>query len=153
MKTTYLVILLVVATIAGVAGFASYSLNQPGIYDEFAACLEEQGAVFYGAFWCPHCSDQKAMFGRSVKYLPYEECSNADRSMTETCQAEGIESYPTWKFANGDVITGTQSLEVLAEQTGCVLPGNEGSEESEESLEIKESTENEQAIETEEVNI
>lgn len=153
MKTTYLVILLVVATIAGVAGFASYSLNQPGIYDEFAACLEEQGAVFYGAFWCPHCTDQKAMFGRSVKYLPYEECSNPDRSMTESCQAEGIESYPTWKFANGEVVTGTQSLEFLAEQTGCVLPGNHESDVTFEAEENIESTENEQAIETEEVNI
>ena len=24
-------------------------------YDEFAMCLQEQGAMYYGAFWCPAC--------------------------------------------------------------------------------------------------
>ena len=124
MKTTYLVLLLIVATIAGVTGFAVYSLNQPGKYDEFAACLGEQGAVFYGANWCQFCTQQKAMFGRSARNLPYVECSNPDRSMTAACEAENINSYPTWKFANGNVVTGLQSLEALAAETGCVLEGS-----------------------------
>lgn len=50
----------------------------PGKYDTFAQCVKENGAVFYGAFWCPHCQNQKKMFGNSAQYLPYVECSTPD---------------------------------------------------------------------------
>ena len=49
-----------------------------GKYDTFAQCLKDQGATFYGAFWCPHCKDTKALFGSSVNLLPYVECSTPD---------------------------------------------------------------------------
>src|SRR3989344_9366604 len=46
------------------------SNQQPtvGVYDTFAQCLTEKGAIFYGTFWCPHCKDQKELFGNSIKY-------------------------------------------------------------------------------------
>ncbi|MEK7133297.1 MAG: hypothetical protein AAB771_01260, partial [Patescibacteria group bacterium] len=44
--------------------------SKPGKLDEFTQCLKDKGAVFYGAFWCPHCQNQKAMFGKSAKLLP-----------------------------------------------------------------------------------
>ncbi|MFH1400946.1 MAG: hypothetical protein ABIH41_05485, partial [Nanoarchaeota archaeon] len=34
--------------------------------DDFARCLTQSGATMYGASWCPHCNDQKEMFGSSV---------------------------------------------------------------------------------------
>src|SRR5205814_3696121 len=37
--------------------------------------LSATGAKMYGAFWCPHCQQQKELFGRSVTRLPYIECS------------------------------------------------------------------------------
>lgn len=40
-----------------------------------ASCLADKGVKFYGAYWCPHCADQKRMFGKAVKELPYEECA------------------------------------------------------------------------------
>ena len=40
-------------------------------YDGVAQCLTEKGVKFYGAFWCPHCQNQKKMFGRSARLLPY----------------------------------------------------------------------------------
>jgi hypothetical protein len=127
-STTGLVLGLIVATIAGVAGFAAYSLNQPGQYDKFAACLEEKGAVFYGSYTCQHCATQKAMFGRSAKNLPYVECNLTDEAgnsvNSPVCEAEEITSYPTWKFTDGDVVTGVQSLEFLAEKTSCELPNS-----------------------------
>ncbi|MEK6827042.1 MAG: hypothetical protein AABX99_00990, partial [Nanoarchaeota archaeon] len=52
----------------------------PGKYDQFAQCLKDKGAVFYGAFWCSHCIAQKKLFGSSAKLLPYVECSTADAS-------------------------------------------------------------------------
>lgn len=88
--------------------------------DGFAQCLEERGAVLYGTFWCPHCNDQKKMFGKSKKHLPYVECSTPDRKgQTPICQEKGVSGYPTWEFADGDRQTRVMSLEELAEKTGC----------------------------------
>ena len=85
-----------------------------------AQCLKDKGAVFYGAFWCPHCQKQKALFGDSVKYLPYVECSTPDgKNQTEVCKNNNITGYPTWKFKDGTELTGEVSFENLANKTGC----------------------------------
>ncbi len=95
----------------------------PGELDQFATCLKEKGAKFYGAFWCPHCNNQKKMFGKSAKLLPYVECSTPDASgQTEDCNKLGIESYPTWIFADGSKLNGEIPLQQLAEKTSCQLP-------------------------------
>ncbi len=85
-----------------------------------AQCLKDKGAVFYGAFWCPHCKAQKAEFGDAVPALPYVECSNPDgNSQTAICQQKGVQSYPTWIFPDGSRLTGEQTLEALAAKVGC----------------------------------
>jgi hypothetical protein len=90
--------------------------------DKFAKCLKYRGAVFYGAFWCAHCSSQKSMFGDSKKFIPYVECSTLDgQKQTQKCKDEGVTSYPTWKFADNSKQTGEISLQNLAEKTGCEL--------------------------------
>lgn len=95
----------------------------PGEYDNFAQCLKDQGAVFYGAYWCPHCKAQKQMFGSSVKLLPYVECSTLDgKGQTQECIEKKISSYPTWEFADGSRLTGEIPLKQLAEKTSCQLP-------------------------------
>lgn len=97
--------------------------NTPGQYDAFASCLKEKGAEFYGAFWCPHCRDQKSLFGKSAKHLPYIECSTPDgNSQLKVCTDKGIESYPTWIFTNGEKIQGELTFQELAEKTSCSLP-------------------------------
>jgi len=99
-----------------------YFQNRPGKYDDFAKCLKEKKAVFYGAFWCPHCQNQKRIFGASAKYLPYVECSTADgEGQLEVCQKKKITSYPTWEFADGTRITGEATIEQLAKKTGCLI--------------------------------
>lgn len=96
--------------------------NQPGKLDAFAQCLKDKGAVFYGAFWCPHCQKQKVLFGSSEKLLPYVECSTADgKSQLPVCTDKKIEGYPTWEFADGSREHGEVSLETLSQKTGCVL--------------------------------
>lgn len=90
--------------------------------DSFAECLTEKGATFYGAFWCPHCSTQKELFGDSIDKVNYVECSLPDgKGQTEVCKEAGIRSYPTWRFADGSEATGTQQLAQLAQKTGCTL--------------------------------
>lgn len=99
--------------------------GQPGKYDQFAQCLKDKGAIFYGAFWCPHCQAQKARFGTSVKFLPYVECSTPDgQGKTQVCKDAGVTSYPTWQFnaSSTDRLNGEIELATLAQKTGCVLP-------------------------------
>ena len=94
----------------------------PGNLDSFAQCLKDKGAIFYGAFWCPHCQAQKAIFGRSAEFLPYVECSTGDRTgQVQACIDKKIESYPTWEFADGSRVTGERTLDELAQKTGCTL--------------------------------
>lgn len=95
-------------------------------YDNFVTCLAEEEVKFYGAFWCPHCADQKKLFGDSEDLLPYVECDpNGKNSQASVCNDEDIKSYPTWKFSDGTVKNGVVSLEDLSELTSCPLPGEE----------------------------
>lgn len=126
--------------------------KKPGKYDDFAQCITNSGAKFYGAYWCPHCQKQKAEFGKSASKLPYIECelSNTEKkaaqsqidqavkdgrlgldqdpntigiyTRTQACTTNKIESYPTWIFADGSRVTGEQTFAELAAKTGCVAP-------------------------------
>lgn len=98
-------------------------------YGPFAQCIADSGTTFFGAFWCPHCIEQKRTFGKAHKLLPYVECSTPDKQgQTQVCLDEKIESYPTWEFADGERLTGAQSLETLSAKTGCELPDSENAE-------------------------
>lgn len=97
--------------------------GKPGELDSFAQCINDSGAKYYGAFWCPNCKNQEAMFGRSARLLPRIECSTPDgKSQLPVCQEAGIQGYPTWDFADGTRETGTIPLDRLAEATNCQLP-------------------------------
>ena len=99
-----------------------YMKTLPGKYDTLAQCLGEKSAKFYGAFWCPHCLEQKKMFGNSAKLLPYVECSEADKkTQTPICIEKEIKQYPTWILADGTRLPGEQTPQVLAEKVGCSL--------------------------------
>lgn len=94
----------------------------PGKYDELALCLADKGVIFYGAFWCPHCAEQKKIFGPSAKLLPYRECSTpSGAGQLQECKDAKIESYPTWVFPDGSRASATLSPEALAEKSGCSL--------------------------------
>ncbi len=91
--------------------------------DVFAKCLSDKKATMYGSFLCPHCDDQKKLFGSSFRYVPYIECSvRGSRQMTFPCVAAQIRYTPTWIFADGDRRTGLQPLKDLSEKSGCKLP-------------------------------
>ncbi|HEY9481145.1 MAG TPA: hypothetical protein VIR98_02870 [Candidatus Paceibacterota bacterium] len=119
MKSSWIIIGVLVAIIVG--GMIWYS-HKPSEYDTFATCIADSGATFYGAFWCPHCRAQKALFGGSAALLPYHECSTADgQGQLPECTEIGVESYPTWVFKDGTKQTGEVALEDLAKFTGCPL--------------------------------
>jgi uncharacterized membrane protein len=69
--------------------------------------LSDSGALFYGASWCPHCQEQKRLFGASAERLPYIECSPAGPNTPQapSCSSAGVKSYPTW-IINGQRFDG-----------------------------------------------
>ncbi len=126
MKTTYIYIALVVVLFAGLIFMRNYSdsssSNAVTPFDGFAQCLTDAGAKFYGAYWCPHCQDQKKLLGNSKK-LPYIECSTPNgQAQTQVCIDASITSYPTWVYADGSIGDGLQTLEQLSEKTSCAIP-------------------------------
>jgi hypothetical protein len=91
--------------------------------DAFAKCLTAKQAKMYGAFWCPHCEEQKEKFGSSFQYAPYVECGiKGSKAIEPVCTQAGIKRFPTWIFADGTRVEGEHELEFLGEQTGCSLP-------------------------------
>jgi glutaredoxin len=113
----------VAVIVVGVVALSSFSINDvSGRYDMFAQCLTDNGVSMYGAFWCPHCKEQKEMFGSSAKYVDYVECSTPDRSdQTQICKDANIDGYPTWILQDGTRIEGKTSLEILSEKSDCPL--------------------------------
>lgn len=84
--------------------------------------LQRTGAKMYGAYWCPHCMDQKALFGAAVKTLPYVECDpKGENPQPDLCQAKQIEGYPTWEIS-GQLYPGTRSLLELAALSNYEAP-------------------------------
>ena len=121
-------VLILGTIVAVVLNFSGSAPSGPGKYDDFAKCLKSEGAIFYGAFWCPHCQAQKKDFGSSEQYLPYVECSTPDaQSQTQVCIDKKIESYPTWVFPDGSRLSGEIPMQTLSEKTSCPLPGAETS--------------------------
>jgi len=81
--------------------------------------LTQAGVKFYGASWCPHCQQQKELFGKAARRLPYIECSpeGQDKPLAPACVAADIKSYPTWVFKNKR-IESVLGLKELADETG-----------------------------------
>ena len=84
--------------------------------NNFAQCLTDAGAIFYGADWCGFCQQQKDLFGSAIEYLNHVECTIEQ----EVCQEAGVQAYPSW-FINGEMQSGMKSLPALASLTGCSL--------------------------------
>lgn len=129
---------------SNIGGSTSASDNIPGEAGEpitttsgpseiaLAQHLTSVGAKMYGAYWCPHCHDQKQLFGKeATAQINYVECDPAGQNpQTAACQAAAPQvqqqtgqnfGYPTWEV-NGKYYTGTQTLQELADASGYQGP-------------------------------
>ncbi|MGD1917860.1 MAG: vitamin K epoxide reductase family protein [Pleurocapsa sp.] len=72
--------------------------------------LTDTGAKKYGAFWCPHCYEQKQLFGEEAfGEVNYLECDpQGKKPQREACLAAGIQSFPTWEI-DGKFYPGTKT--------------------------------------------
>tara|TARA_A100001035_G_scaffold158003_1_gene124983 strand:+ start:186 stop:1121 length:936 start_codon:yes stop_codon:yes gene_type:complete len=86
---------------------------------KFAQFLRENNVVMYSAYWCPHCHDQKQLFGKgAVEKLKIVECAKDGKdNQYELCQTKGISGFPSWEI-NGEILSGTRDLNDLATRTG-----------------------------------
>jgi uncharacterized membrane protein len=95
---------------------------------ELAKHLKSIGAKMYGAYWCPHCGEQKTLFGAQATYeIPYVECApDGEKAQAETCESvfKKIEQetgekagFPTWEV-KGKYYFGIQTLEELVQASG-----------------------------------
>ena len=107
------------ATTTGTLGEAL----QPSNAEQLALVdfLIQQGAVFYGAWWCPYCFEQKNLFGiEAGRRLPYVECYNDDAGR-QRCSSAAVRAYPTWTL-RGERREGLQTLEQLKVWSGFRSP-------------------------------
>lgn len=82
--------------------------------------LRQRGVIFYGAWWCPACFQQKNLFGKEAgNRLPYVECDK-EESGRQQCQAAAVRAYPTWVMGS-QRLEGVQNLEQLRRWSG--FPG------------------------------
>jgi uncharacterized membrane protein/glutaredoxin len=81
--------------------------------------LSGSGAAMYSAYWCPHCHEQKELFGReATAKLKVIECAPDGRnSQKALCDSKKIEGFPTWEI-NGKLDVGVKPLAKLAQLSG-----------------------------------
>jgi uncharacterized membrane protein len=80
--------------------------------------LTKQNVIMFGAYWCPHCYEQKQLFGKeAVDKIKYTECApDGINPQTEACTNAGIRAFPAWVI-DGKVYEGVQTLDLLADLT------------------------------------
>ncbi len=85
--------------------------------------LTATGAVMYSAYWCPHCHDQKELFGKeATAKLKIIECAPDGRnSQAALCASKNIQGFPTWEI-KGQLDSGQKTLAQLAALSGFKDP-------------------------------
>jgi uncharacterized membrane protein len=82
--------------------------------------LKQMGVKKYGAYWCPHCYEQKQLFGQEAwKEIEYIECASDGKGKNpqpKLCAEKGIQSFPTWEI-KGKLDPGVKVLSKLAAAT------------------------------------
>jgi uncharacterized membrane protein len=81
--------------------------------------LTGSGAVLYTAYWCPHCHEQKELFGKeATARLKVIECAADGRnSQKALCDSKKLEGFPSWEI-KGRIDSGVKPLARLAEVSG-----------------------------------
>jgi len=91
-------------------------------YDALAQCMAGRQMKMYGAYWCPHCADQKEILGSSSRFV-YEECGvPGSHEEQKKCADLGVKLFPTWRLPDGTLKPGVLSAQDLSKASGCSLP-------------------------------
>ncbi len=87
--------------------------------------LQKIGAKSFGAWWCPHCFEQRQLLGQAAyKKITSIECDPGGVDpQPQVCQASGVQSYPSWEI-NDKLYAGVQEPQELAAASGYKGPMN-----------------------------
>ena len=83
---------------------------------QLANQLNQVGARFFGAHWCPACKEQMKLFGKQAgRHLNYVECGLPEKypDQVNQCRDENIRSIPTWTRPGSARLEGVQSINTL----------------------------------------
>lgn len=127
-NSSLLITFIIGAIMSGIVVFSSHSIQSSSIDRELnesnsfqtglAKHLGTIGATMYGSYKCPHCLDQKQLFGKAFKHVRYVECnSKGENANPSLCFVKGISIYPTWEIM-GRYYQGQIPLEKLSEMSG-----------------------------------
>ncbi len=73
----------------------------------------------YSAYWCPHCHEQKELFGKdAAAKLNIVECAaDGKNSQVALCESKKIDGFPSWEI-DGKLDSGVKRLDQLADLSG-----------------------------------
>ena len=93
---------------------------------QFAQDLDTAGVTFYGADWCPACTEQKQLFEDGGQFLPFIDVTagGGDRVIDPEFDTLNITAFPTWVFPDGTREVGVLTLETIAQRSGVAIPTN-----------------------------
>ncbi|MGA8867708.1 MAG: hypothetical protein WB510_12100 [Candidatus Sulfotelmatobacter sp.] len=101
------------------AAYAAGWYHRNHRYDSLAKCMASRQVKMYGAYWCPHCADQKEILGKAYRFV-YVECGMpGSHAESEQCKALGVKVFPTWRFTDAALTPGVFSAQELSDRTGC----------------------------------
>ena len=115
-KRKMMIIGIAAAVLIIIIVIAVVTFARPGPYDSFAKCLSVKKVEVYGSMsWCKYTQAQKAMFGKSFKYLNYYDVAEWPADTYGD-----IKVTPTW-IVNGELYPNVQDFERLSALTGCQI--------------------------------
>jgi hypothetical protein len=87
--------------------------------------LKQVGVKAYFAYWCPHCFEQKQLFGKEAvsELNPVECAADGKNAQPQACVDAGVKAFPSWKIKT-ELTSGVKTLEELADLTGYKGPRN-----------------------------
>lgn len=87
--------------------------------------LKAIDAKEYIAWWCPHCHEQKQLFGKEAyEFVPHVQCApDGENGDPKACEAAKIQSFPSWDI-KGKRYMGVLSMAKIAEYSGYSGPSN-----------------------------
>ncbi len=113
---------------SGLAASSRAAQGEPGRdLVQFAMDLDAAGVEFYGADWCPACTEQKELFEDGGQFLPFTDVTagGGDRVIDSQFENLNLTAYPTWVFPDGTRLEGVQTLETLSQRSGVTIPVND----------------------------
>lgn len=103
------IVVIVLAVKFALTGGAAINGNSA---EAIAKCLTGKGVMMYGSQYCPHCVQQKEIFGDAFEFIDYIECTE------NPSFCKNLDGVPAWDIS-GKIYYGTKSLEELASLAGC----------------------------------